>query len=89
MCTAEFIFCCFFFSGYQPPLELLTQMLSQGGIYDRHRQQFQEMNEAMILAAATQPSCPGTLPSDLTAFLTLPEIRLFSLFGLAHDSVYF
>ena len=47
------------FVGYQPPLELLTQILSQGGVYDRERQQFQEMNEAIVLAAATLPSCPG------------------------------
>ena len=51
--------CIVFFKGYQPPLELLTQIISQGGVYDRQRQEFQPMEEALIVAAATLPTIPG------------------------------
>lgn len=47
-------------------------MLSQGGVYDRQRQQFEEMNEAMVLAAATQPACPGNI--YITLFLNLNNL---------------
>ena len=49
----------FILPGYQPPLELLTQLLTQGGVYDRQRQEFQPMEEALLLAAATLPTLPG------------------------------
>ncbi|XP_060599368.1 dynein heavy chain domain-containing protein 1-like [Ruditapes philippinarum] len=63
--------------GYQPPLELLTQMLSQGGVYDRQRQQFEEMNEAMVLAAATQPACPGVGMRESCHVMSSRLTRLF------------
>ncbi|XP_052798483.1 dynein heavy chain domain-containing protein 1-like isoform X5 [Mya arenaria] len=63
--------------GYQPPLELLTQMLSQGGVYDRQRQQFQEMNEAIILAACTQPNCPGVGMGESCHVMSSRLTRLF------------
>ena len=45
--------------GYQPPLELLNQLLTQDGVYDRQRQEFQPLEEALLLAAATLPTIPG------------------------------
>ncbi|KAH3716365.1 hypothetical protein DPMN_059086 [Dreissena polymorpha] len=63
--------------GYQPPLELLTQMLSQGGVYDRHRQQFQAMTEAIILAACTVPTCPGVGMGESCHVMSSRLTRLF------------
>ncbi|XP_048242736.1 dynein heavy chain domain-containing protein 1-like [Haliotis rufescens] len=45
---------------YQPPLEVLRQILTTGGVYDRQRQRFQGMEEATFVAACTTPSSPGT-----------------------------
>ena len=49
------------FSGYQPPLELLRQILTQRGCYDRQRKEFQDMEEAMFLATTTLPSVAGNV----------------------------
>ena len=46
-------------AGYQPPVELLRNMLSSGCVYDHQRQVFQEMQEASFIAASTLPTAPG------------------------------
>lgn len=51
----------FLYTGYQPPLELLRQILTQRGCYDRQRKEFQDMEEAMFLASTTPPSVAGKL----------------------------
>lgn len=50
---------CLNFLGYQPPLELMRQILTQRGTYDQERLEFQSMEEAMFLASTTLPSVPG------------------------------
>ncbi|XP_052095798.1 dynein heavy chain domain-containing protein 1-like isoform X11 [Mytilus californianus] len=83
--------------GYQPPLELLRQILTQRGCYDRQRKEFQDMEEAMFLASTTPPSVAGyglgkashvmstrltRLFVNLTVFTPAPE-TLLSMHGRA------
>ena len=46
-------------AGYQPPVELLRNALSSGGVYDHQHQVFQKMQEASFIAATTLPTAPG------------------------------
>ncbi|KAL3832089.1 hypothetical protein ACJMK2_023767 [Sinanodonta woodiana] len=64
-------------NGYQPPLELLTQILSQGGAYDRQRKEFQNMEEACFVAAATLPTVPGVGMGHCCHVISSRLTRLF------------
>ncbi|XP_078321886.1 dynein heavy chain domain-containing protein 1-like [Crassostrea virginica] len=65
--------------GYQPPLELLRQILSQRGTYDRERLEFQSMEEAcMFLASTTIPSVPDE--NGLSTTCHVMSSRLTRLF---------
>ncbi|XP_035825634.1 dynein heavy chain domain-containing protein 1 [Aplysia californica] len=46
--------------GYQPPLELIRHILTEGGTYERHRKEFQKTEEAAFIAATTLPAAAGT-----------------------------
>lgn len=70
-------------SGYQPPLELLRHILSEGGTYDRHRKEFQKTEEAAFLASATLPSAPGTITFfQKCSSSTLEDSAIFLLTSL-------
>nr|XP_022307449.1 dynein heavy chain domain-containing protein 1-like isoform X4 [Crassostrea virginica] len=68
--------------GYQPPLELLRQILSQRGTYDRERLEFQSMEEAMFLASTTIPSVPGTGLGTACHVMSSRLTRLFINFTM-------
>ncbi|XP_062587861.1 dynein heavy chain domain-containing protein 1-like, partial [Saccostrea cucullata] len=68
--------------GYQPPLELLRQILAQRGTYDRGRLEFQTMEEAMFLASTTLPSVPGTGLGTACHVMSSRLTRLFINFTL-------
>uniref|UniRef100_A0A8W8M9M4 AAA+ ATPase domain-containing protein n=1 Tax=Magallana gigas TaxID=29159 RepID=A0A8W8M9M4_MAGGI len=63
--------------GYQPPLELLRQILTQRGTYDQERLEFQTMEEAMFLASTTLPSVPGTGLGTACHVMSSRVTRLF------------
>lgn len=68
------------FIAYQPSLELLRQMLSQGGTYDRQRQEFQDMEEATFLAATTVPSVAGVYSiASLPLFIYKSDLGILKL----------
>ncbi|XP_056008158.1 dynein heavy chain domain-containing protein 1-like [Ostrea edulis] len=68
--------------GYQPPLELLRQILTQKGTYDRGRLEFQCMDEAMFLASTTLPSVPGAGLGTACHVMSSRLTRLFINFTL-------
>ncbi|CBZ27922.1 putative dynein heavy chain [Leishmania mexicana MHOM/GT/2001/U1103] len=55
--------------GASPPLELLRQLISQGGFYDTHKSPafFKELHDVLVLAAC---GVPGGGRSDMTQRLT-------------------
>ncbi|XP_069111192.1 dynein heavy chain domain-containing protein 1-like isoform X2 [Argopecten irradians] len=78
------------YENYQPPLELLKQVLSEGGTYDQQRQEFQGMEEALFLAATTLPTVPGSGMGRACHVMSSRLTRLFvtlTLFTPALDGL--
>ncbi|XP_076466624.1 dynein heavy chain domain-containing protein 1-like isoform X2 [Babylonia areolata] len=63
--------------GYQPPVELLRDVLSSGGLYDHHRQVFQHTPEASFIAAATLPTAAGSGLGQASQLLSSRALRQF------------
>ncbi|GFR96319.1 dynein heavy chain domain-containing protein 1-like [Elysia marginata] len=62
---------------YQPPLELMRNILTKGGTYDQHRKEFQKMEEAAFIASTTLPSAPGTGLGDACRVMSSRLTRQF------------
>ncbi|XP_070566099.1 dynein heavy chain domain-containing protein 1-like isoform X2 [Ptychodera flava] len=78
-------------TGSQPCLELLREMLSHGGVYDRQRLYFKPVDGAKFIAAAVSPGVPGIGTGTANQIIHPRLARLFtilSVFPMSSEAVH-